>query len=314
MRRGPRCPRQPVRDSALPTRARRSSGTMSGHAADSPAVNCRRRVGLRAGEPEGAPPTGWFVVQIPGSSRLTDGNGGRRGQRHPKSEAVGRCSRGAHPTCLGVRGRYPERPGSAPGLGSGGLPAGAASCQGPGLRPSLSASSPRCPGTGDSSGGDELCPLSGGPGPAPGPTLAQLLSRGPGAGALEESSAWGRPSGPSLAPPVPRACLGLSQPQSTLAWPWGTGSLSPEPPGAAGEGPTYPPRGRARWAAGAGGGSGAYPSPFPPPQASRPSGVAPGGGSGTPGPCASTCTVLSRQGSRGNGRDSQANTGQNLYC
>ena len=176
VRRGPRGPRQPVQDRALPTRAGRSSRTRSGHAADSPAVNCRGRVGLRAGEPEGAPPMGWFVVQIPGGSQLTDGDGGRRGQGHPRSEAVGRCSRGALPTCLGVSSRYPEWFCSAPGLGSGGLPAGAASCQGPGLRPSLSASSPRCPGTGDSSGGNELCPLSGGPGPAPGPTLAQLLS------------------------------------------------------------------------------------------------------------------------------------------
>ena len=38
------------------------------------------------------------------------------------------------------------------------------------------------------------------------------------------------------------------------------------------------------------------------------------GGSGTPGPCASTCAVLTRQGSSSNSRDSQANTGQNLYC
>lgn len=210
MHRGPRCPHQPVQDSALPTRAGSSSRTTSSHAADSTAVNCRRRVGLRAGEPEGALPTGWFVVQIPGSSQLTDGDGGRRRQEHPRSEALGRCSRGAHPTCLGVRSRYPEQPGSAPGLGSGRLPAGAASCQVPGLRPSLSASSSRCPGTGDSSGGNELCALSGGPGP----TLAQLLSRGPGGGTLEENSAWGRLSGPSLAPPVLRACLGLSQLQS----------------------------------------------------------------------------------------------------
>lgn len=138
VRRGPRCPHQPVQDSALPTRAGRSSGTTSGHAANSPVVNCRRRVRLQAGEPEGAPPMGWFVVQILGGSQLTDGDGGRRGQGHPRSKAVGRCSRGALPTCLGVRSRYPEWLCSAPGLGSGGLPAGAASCQGPGLRPSLS--------------------------------------------------------------------------------------------------------------------------------------------------------------------------------
>lgn len=65
MSRGPGCPCQPVLDSALPTRAGRSRGTMSSYAADSPVVNCRSRVGLRAGEPEGTPPTGWFVAQVP---------------------------------------------------------------------------------------------------------------------------------------------------------------------------------------------------------------------------------------------------------
>lgn len=41
----------------------------------------------------------------PGGSRLTGRDGGRRGQGHPRSEAAGRCSRGAHLTCLGVGGR-----------------------------------------------------------------------------------------------------------------------------------------------------------------------------------------------------------------
>lgn len=68
-------------------------------------------------------------------------------------------------------------------LAVGVLAAWAAFYQGPGLRPSLSASLPRCPGTGDSSGSNELSPLSGGPGLSPGPTLAQLLSRvAPGEG------------------------------------------------------------------------------------------------------------------------------------
>lgn len=148
----------------------------------------------------------------PCCSRLTGGDGGRRGQGHPRSVAAGRCSKGAHLTCLGVRGRHPERPGSTPGLGSGGLPARAASCQGPGLRSSLSASLPRCPGTGDSSGGDELSTLSGSPGLSLALLWPSCSPERPGEGALEERSAWGRPSGPSLLPPVPRACPGLSQP------------------------------------------------------------------------------------------------------
>lgn len=82
MCRGPGCPCQPELDSALPTGARISSGTTSGHTADSPVVNCRSRVGLRAGEPEGAPPTGWFVVQVPAAADW-------RGWRQAGMEAVG---------------------------------------------------------------------------------------------------------------------------------------------------------------------------------------------------------------------------------
>ncbi|MXQ93631.1 hypothetical protein E5288_WYG022282 [Bos mutus] len=51
--RGLGCPCQPELDSALPTGAGRSSGKTSSHTADSPVVNCRSRVGLWAGEPEG---------------------------------------------------------------------------------------------------------------------------------------------------------------------------------------------------------------------------------------------------------------------
>lgn len=68
MFRGLGCPCQPELDSALPTGAGRSSGTTSSHTADSPVVNCRSRVGLWAGEPEGAPPTGWFVAQVPAAA------------------------------------------------------------------------------------------------------------------------------------------------------------------------------------------------------------------------------------------------------